>query len=263
MTRVTTITARDNPLVARMRRLVVQPDAYRRQGRVWLEGEHLCEAWLAHGGTDAQALIGESAWARPAWHRLASRAVAVAVLPDALMRDLSALDSPSPLAFSVPWPGPGTLRPEAPTVVLDRLQDAGNVGTLLRTAAAFGCTQVVALKGTAALWSPKVLRAAMGAHFSLTLVESAEADELGTLEIPLVATSSHAATPLHRATLPWPCAWVFGHEGQGIDEALLGRCTLVVRIEQPGGEESLNVASAGAICLWESARRRLPDRGSS
>ena len=260
MPRITAISARDNPLVARMRRLAAHPDAYRRQGRIWLEGEHLCEAWLARGGADAQALIAESAWTRPAWHRLARRADAVAVLPDALMRDLSALDSPSLLAFSVPWPGVGTLCAGAPTVVLDRLQDTGNVGTLLRSAAAFGCTQVVALKGTAALWSPKVLRAAMGAHFSLTLVESLDPEVLDAIEVPLIATSSHAATPLHEATLPWPCAWVFGHEGQGIAQALLRRCALTVRIQQPGGEESLNVASAGAICLWESARRRLLDR---
>ena len=165
--------------------------------------------------------------------------------------------------FSVPWPGPGTLRANAPTVVLDRLQDAGNVGTLLRSAAAFGCTQVIALKGTAALWSPKVLRAGMGAHFSLTLVEAIEPDELDAIEVPLLATSSHAATSLHCATLPWPCAWVFGHEGQGIDEAVLRRCMQIMRIEQPGGEESLNVASAGAICLWESARRRLLEGASS
>ena len=89
------------------------------------------------------------------------------------MRELSTLDSAAPIGFVVAWPGPGpgTVQREAPSVVLDRLQDAGNVGTILRSAAAFGFTQVIALEDTAALWSPKVLRAAMGAHFALNLVE--------------------------------------------------------------------------------------------
>jgi TrmH family RNA methyltransferase len=72
-----------------------------------------------------------------------------------------------------------------------------------------------------------------------------------------VATSSHAGDALTRAALPWPCAWVLGHEGQGVAAALLARCALQVRIPQPGGEESLNVAAAAAVCLYESVRRRL------
>jgi hypothetical protein len=78
-----------------------------------------------------------------------------------------------------------------PTVVLDRVQDAGNVGSILRSAGAFGFRQVVALKGTAALWSPKVLRAGMGAHFGLHLIEGADAGALDALNVPLAVTSSH------------------------------------------------------------------------
>jgi len=143
-----------------------------------------------------------------------------------------------------------------PSVVLDRLQDPGNVGSVLRSAAAFGVPQVLALKGTVALWSPKVLRAGMGAHFGLQLAEGLEEHSLAALQLPLVATSSHAGLDLPRATLPWPCAWVLGHEGQGVAAGLLTRCALQVRIPQPGGEESLNVASAAAVCLYESARQR-------
>jgi TrmH family RNA methyltransferase len=135
------------------------------------------------------------------------------------------------------------------------VQDPGNVGSILRTAAAFGVPQVLALKGTVALWSPKVLRAGMGAHFGLRLIEGLEADALQALRVPLVATSSHAGELLPAARLPQPCAWVMGHEGQGVAEALLVRCALQVRIPQPGGEESLNVAAAAAVCLYESARR--------
>ncbi len=260
MARVTPITSRDNPLLMRLRKLAAQPDAYRKQGRVWLEGEHLCRAWLQHApGSGVQALIGESAWVVPALRELASRADAVALLPDALMRGIGTLDAPAPLAFEVAWPGAGTVHPGRPSIVLDRVQDAGNVGTILRSAAAFGCTQVVALKGTAALWSPKVMRAGMGAHFALNLIDAADPAVLDELDVPLLATSSHAATALHRAALPWPCAWLLGHEGQGVADTLMQRCTQTVRIAQPGGEESLNVAVAAAICMYESARRRLAD----
>ncbi|MDP3226338.1 MAG: RNA methyltransferase, partial [Rubrivivax sp.] len=141
------------------------------------------------------------------------------------------------------------------SVVLDRLQDAGNVGSVLRSAAAFGVQQVLALKGTAALWSPKVLRAGMGAHFGLRLVEGLDEAALQNLSVPLVATSSHGGDLLPHAKLPQPCAWVLGHEGQGVSPSLLAHCALQVRIPQPGGEESLNVAAAAAVCLYESARR--------
>jgi TrmH family RNA methyltransferase len=96
----------------------------------------------------------------------------VAVIPAALMAGISPLESSPPLAFCVPWLGTGELLPQQPSVVLDRLQDAGNVGNLLRSASAFGFSQVIALKGTAALWQPKVVRAGVGAHFGLHLVES-------------------------------------------------------------------------------------------
>ena len=140
--------------------------------------------------------------------------------------------------------------------VLDRLQDAGNVGSILRSAAAMGFAQVLALKGTAALWSPKVLRAGMGAHFGLHLVEGLSVDDLGALKVPLLVTSSHEGDFLHQARLPWPCAWVLGHEGQGVNAALQAMASQSVRIAQPGGEESLNVAAAAAICLHASATGR-------
>ena len=112
------------------------------------------------------------------------------------------------------------------------------------------------MKGTAALWSPKVLRAGMGAHFGLHLVEGLAAEALEALTVPLLATSSHAAQAIHAVRLPWPCAWVLGHEGQGVAAALQARCAQVLSIPQPGGEESLNVAAAAAVCFYESARQR-------
>jgi TrmH family RNA methyltransferase len=254
---VKAINSRDNALLVRLRKLAADPAAYRKQGDVWIEGDHLCAAFLQRGGVAAQALITQAAWEMPALRDLANRADAVAVIPQALMAGLSTLESPAPLAFAVTWQGPGVLQPDAATVVLDRLQDAGNVGTIIRSAAAFGFAQIVAIKGTAALWSPKVLRAGMGAHFGLKLVEGVEEAALQALALPLLATSSHAAQAIHQVALPWPCAWVVGHEGQGVSHALMQRCGQTLRIPQPGGEESLNVAAAAAVCLYESARQRL------
>jgi RNA methyltransferase, TrmH family len=250
------ISSRDNPLLVRLRKLVAEPAGYRKHGEVWLEGEHLCQAWLQRGGTVPQALITDAAWALPPLRALARQAEAVALVPEALMKGLGTLESPAPLAFVIPWVA--TPQPEArlASVVLDRLQDAGNVGTILRSAAAFGFGQVLALKGTAALWSPKVLRAGMGAHFGLRLVEGLSEEALDALDLPLLATSSHAAAAIDEIKLPWPCAWVLGHEGQGVSPVLQARCAQALRIPQPGGEESLNVAAAAAVCLYESARQR-------
>lgn len=252
---VQTISARDNPLLVRVRRLARGGTAYRRGGELWLEGEHLCEAWLQAGRAAPQALIAESAWCRPAARALAQGAARIARVPDAMFDGLSALDSPARLGFVVPVPPEAEVDPLLATVVLDRVQDAGNVGSILRSAAAMGFVQVLALEGTAGLWSPKVLRAGMGAHFMLRLVEGPAA-ALPAMAVPLMATSSHAPTSLADADLPFPCAWIFGHEGQGVNETLLARCGATLRIAQPGGGESLNVAAAAAICLYAARAGR-------
>jgi len=248
------ISSRDNPLLQRVRRLTRDPVAYRKVGAIWLEGEHLCSAYRQRRGQASQAVIAESAQTRPELAGLAASASAVAVVPDRLFSDLSTLPSPAGIGFVCDLPPAMPIDAMAATVVLDRVQDAGNVGSILRSASALGVRQVLALSGTAGLWSPKVLRAGMGAQFGLRLIEGLDAGALALLQIPLVATSSHAAATLARVPLPRPCAWVFGHEGQGVAPGLLARCALTVRIPQPGGEESLNVAAAAAICLYESLR---------
>ena len=253
--RVQALSSRDNPLLRQLRRLVQDGAGYRRAGVLWLEGEHMCAALRARGLPARQAVLTEQAWEQPALRELASWAPAVAVLPQALFAGFSPLPSPAGLGFLVDAPAPAVADPAAASVVLDRVQDAGNVGSILRSAAAFGVPQVLAIQGTAALWSPKVLRAGMGAHFALRLIEGLGEGDLGALRVPLVATSSHAAQALPQAALPRPCNWVLGHEGQGVSASLLARCALTVRIPQPGGEESLNVAAAAAVCLYESARR--------
>lgn len=256
VSRVTHVTSRDNPLLARLRKLARRPSEYRNQGEVLLEGEHLCDAWQrAAGGLPAIALIAESAWTGGRVPAAVHAAPSVVVVADALWAAIGSLESPASMACLVALPPSPPLGPGEPTVILDRLQDPGNVGSVLRSAAAFGYVQVIALRGTALLWSPKVLRAAMGAHFGLRLVEGVDEDALRALAVPLLATSSHAGASLDEADLPWPCAWVFGNEGEGVGVSLQSQCAMQVRIRQPGGEESLNVAAAAAICLHESRRR--------
>lgn len=250
------VSSRDNPLLARLRKLIRDPGGYRRLGQVWLEGEHLCAACVARGPAVTQAVLSETGWADAGLRALAVRASRIAVLSESLFAGLSPLELQARIGFLIETPAGSVVQGGLASVVLDRLQDAGNVGSVLRSAAALGVVQVVALKGTAALWSPKVLRAGMGAHFALRLVESADAGDLDALAVPLVATSSHAERSIAEGALPEPCAWVFGHEGQGVDAALLARCAQTRRIPQPGGEESLNVAAAAAICLYESLRQR-------
>ncbi len=249
------ISSRDNPLLVRLRKLAQDGTAYRRDGQVWLEGDHLCAALLQRGGVASQAVISDVAWQDGHLRKLAHGATRVAIVPVALFKGISGLESPAGIGFLMPLAEAPAIDAHAASVVLDRLQDAGNVGSVLRSAAAFGVQQVLALKGTAALWSPKVLRAGMGAHFGLRLIEGLDEAALQGLTVPLVATSSHGGDLLPHARLPQPCAWVLGHEGQGVSESLLARCALQVRIPQPGGEESLNVAAAAAVCLYESARR--------
>ena len=257
MTSVRQVASKHNEVFKDLRRLLTDPAAYRRQGQVWLEGDHLCRALLARGRHPRRAIVTESGWATPALNDLARAAPEVICIPDALMRELSGLESPAPIGFLIaagegPAPVPGRR-----TVVLDRLQDPGNVGSILRTASAMDFGQVLALKGTVALWSPKVLRAAMGAHFGLALAEGGALADVAALGLPIVGTHLREARWLHETALPDPLAWVFGHEGQGLSEDVSAACTLRVRIAQPGGEESLNVAAAAAVCLYESARPRV------
>lgn len=255
------ITSRDNPLLKTLRKLAQETNAYRKLGQFWLEGDHLCRAALQRGARPARVVLAESLAAGAEADEWLALDVPLTVIPDALFAGLSGLESPARMGFVMAHQTGHGVLPDAPTVVLDRLQDAGNVGAILRCASAFGFRQVLALQGTAALWSHKVLRAGMGAHFGLHLAEGLDEGDLQALTVPLVTTSSHTGPFLHElqreARLPARCAWIMGHEGQGVRDSLMARSALQVRIAQPGGEESLNVATAAAICLHASATAAL------
>ena len=262
----TPVASADNAVVKRIRALQRDPAAYKKSGDLWLEGDHLCRAAYQRG---VQANV--FAWSEAAWqrcvqaaptdaHAAATLACAQAAkhqvcLSDKLWAQLSGLESPVGVAalFAVPFSGVADMQLRAPTVVVDRVQDPGNLGSIIRSAAAMGFAQVLAVRGSVAMWSPKVVRAGMGAHFGLTLIEGLSAADLAALQVPLLVTSSHQGEWLHKASLPWPCAWVMGHEGQGVDPGIAGMAAKALRITQPGGEESLNVAAAAAVCLHASA----------
>ena len=144
-----------------------------------------------------------------------------------------------------------TLDLAADAVLLDGVQDPGNVGTLLRTAAAAGVRQVLAVdRACAAAWSPKVLRAGQGAHFVLDIVEDADLDALLSREY-----RGHGCRDLPGwgdqflfMMLVWqgPLAWVFGAEGLGVSPALIAAADHRIKIPMPGAVESLNVGAAAA-----------------
>jgi len=260
MTAPLLISSRDNAFVKDLKKLAHGSTEYRKQRRIWAEGDHLLRAAIARGVQPALGVFSESFWPL-APVEYAQAATKNIVLSDLLYDSVSSLESPARMGFVFDLPETPPVQAMAASVILDRVQDAGNVGAMLRSASAFGFKQIIAIKGTAALWSPKVLRAGMGAHWGLQLIEAADLNSLDDLAVPMLVTSSHRGSYLHQALskkeLPMPCAWVFGHEGQGVCTELEARANQHLRIAQPGGEESLNVATAAAICLHASATAQL------
>ena len=260
MTAPLLISSRDNAFVKDLKKLAHGSTEYRKQRRIWAEGDHLLRAAIARGVQPALGVFSESFWPL-APVEYAQAAIKNIVLSDLLYDTVSSLESPARMGFVFDLPETPPVQAMAASVILDRVQDAGNVGAMLRSASAFGFKQIIAIKGTAALWSPKVLRAGMGAHWGLQLIEAADLNSLDDLAVPMLVTSSHRGSYLHQALskkeLPMPCAWVFGHEGQGVCTELEALANQHLRIAQPGGEESLNVATAAAICLHASATAQL------
>ncbi|MFA7666967.1 MAG: RNA methyltransferase [Burkholderiaceae bacterium] len=233
----------------------------RQQGLSVIEGAHLCDSYLERHGAPLQLFVPDDP--TPEVAALAARARTLALSPVTLTRRLFAQASqvghgPGPLAIiATPQPElPGSLSDDA--VYLDRVQDPGNVGSVLRTCAAVGVGRVITAPGTAACWSPKVLRAAMGAHFHLVIHEDVDAETLlARLAIEAVATVSGASTGLYQADLRAPRIWLFGNEGQGLAPLLQHAPGLRrLAIPQTDAVESLNVGVAAAVCLFEQLRQR-------
>ncbi len=257
------IQSRDNPLVKRIHALSTSGRERRKTGLTVLDGAHLISAALDAGIALTQLVVSDSGLVREEHQALIARVGAqcpVANLPDALFSHVSAVDTPSGLLALVLMP-----TPELPAdigkdslIVLDAVQDAGNLGTLLRTAAAAGIGMALLTEGCAQAWSPRVLRAGMGAHFQMQVFErvdavSALAGYSGRIAATVLGARSQS---LFELDLAGATAWLFGAEGQGVSDTLQALATTHVHIPMPGQVESLNVAAAAAICLFEQVRQR-------
>ena len=229
--------------------------------RVALEGPHLCESWLSALGQPELAFIDEERLEHPELAAIAAKLDEhrVRLCTPALMKVASQVVQGQGIIFLAAAPQPALpQRISENCLWLDRVQDPGNMGTLLRTAAAAGMQRVYASAGCVAAWSPKVLRSAQGAHFALAIHESMDLSALrAKLEIPLLATALEGAECLYGAPLPRHAAWVFGNEGRGVQADLLAAADLRVSIPQSPAVESLNVAVAAGVCLFEQRRRYL------
>ena len=247
------IASRDNPVFRSLRTLD------RDRTAALLEGVHLCDAYLGSGGVPRQVVVGASALADGEVAALldATGGVDCVMLDDPLFASFSGLAHGVAVAMVIDRPR--AARPDriaTTSVLLDRVQDPGNVGSILRSAAAAGIGDVYLSAGCAGAWSPKVLRAGMGAHFHLRVFDDCDlATAKGAATIPWLATAPHAQRSIHDADLRGEVAWLFGHEGGGLDPALVDDAT-AVRIPQPGHGESLNVAASAAICFFEQVRQR-------
>ncbi len=258
------VTSPANPRFKRIRSLIQSARERRRAGASVLEGIHLVDSWLAHRQPGDGALL-ELAVARRGLDAhdvadLVARAgLAPLVIQDRLFDSLGTMPSPAPVLAVVRTPEPDLPASiEHDTVVLDRIQDPGNVGAILRSVAAAGIGRVITTPQTAWCWSPKVLRAAMGGHFGLSIHESQSWPSLERLiRIPVAGALAHGGKSLFEQALLPACVWVFGNEGDGMDRAIDRRLDWRLTIPQASHVESLNVAAAAAVCLFEQRRQRL------
>jgi len=261
--RIKQITSRDNALFKELRQLADSAQARRQSGRTLLDGIHLCESYVRQVGMPRLCIIGDAAR-----HHLEASAILASceagaavclVLPDALFGAISQLEQGVQMLFVVDVPETTLEVPlRQSAVLLDNVQDPGNLGSIFRTAAAAGVQAVFCSTGCASAWAPKVMRAGMGAHFSLTISENVDLAALMVRSlVSTVATSSYAETTLYSVDLREPVAWLFGHEGQGVKPELLALATHQVLIPQINAVESLNVAASAAVCLFEQVRQRV------
>ena len=252
------IQSRDNAFFKSLKRLAESGRERRKTGQTLLDGVHLVEAYEAVFGFVETLVVTESALNGGEIAAFVENRETV-VLADSLMRDLALVDTPSGLLAVVKMPiATVTVNRENDAILLDNVQDPGNVGTLLRTAAAAGIKQALLSPGCATAWSPKVLRAGQGAHFALAIHEDVDlAGFMAEYQGTTAVTTLDNATSLYEARWDGPLAWVFGAEGQGVRPELLAAARLRIRIPMPGAVESLNVAAAAAICLFEALRRKL------
>jgi TrmH family RNA methyltransferase len=254
------ISSRENPFFKELLKLSGSSRSRRKCGQTLLDGIHLVESYMAAGFTPLNLLVTNAALEGREIKALLKRAVNVPVteLSDALFAELTELKTMSGIIALIE-----EIKPAVPVkacrfgLLLEDIQDPGNLGSILRTAAGAGADAVFLSKGCADAWSPKVLRAAMGGHFALSLHESADLLAVAqTFEGALIATVPRAEKSLYACDLTGKIAFMIGNEGAGLSDVLLGMATERITIPMPGKVESLNAAAAAAVCLFEAVRRR-------
>lgn len=259
------ITSRENQRFKALRALVDEP---RRQGRALLDGIHLVRTCFERGIGVKQLLVSESGQNNAEIAALLNTAVGVdcLILRDVLFRDISGVGTPTGIAAVIDIPsGPAGEISEisGDAVLLDAVQDAGNVGAIMRTAAAAGVRHVLLGAGCAGAWTSRVLRAGQGAHFSLSIREQVDLRAaLTACSGTSIATVARGGASLYELDLTEPAIWVVGNEGAGLAPALIAAAKVRATIPLTSGVESLNVAAATAVCLFE-ARRQRAVRGRS
>ena len=255
------IASRDNPHFKGLKKLCQSGRERRKADRSLLDGMHLIESYVQHCGLPEEIIVSESGLLRPEisfYLKGANCARLVTVLTDTLFGDLAAVETPSGIMAVVVQPRSLCgLNHEIDSVLLDGIQDPGNLGSILRSSAAAGFRQILVSSDCAQVWSPKTLRAEMGSHFQLDIHESCDLPAfLGGYRGQAILTALDAHSSLYSLCLKNPVAWVFGNEGQGVRPEVAQVTQQRVRIPMPGAIESLNVAAAAAVCLFETVRQR-------
>ena len=259
MAAVKQVTSADNAAYKALRRLIQSSQARRESGQSVLDGAHLVAAYLERMGPPRRLIVSRSGQDNAEIRALLARApgVATLVLRDALFEGLSSVVTPTGILAVVETPRSAALPSDLGVcVMLEAVQDPGNLGSVLRSCAAAGIRDVLLSRETVNAWSPRVLRAAMGAHFYLDIHERVDLAAVAKgYSGTLVATRQDAAQSLYDADLTGRIAFLFGNEGAGLSDSLLRAAGRIVAIPMPGGTESLNVAAAAAVCLFERVRQ--------
>lgn len=246
------IASRDNPKVKRWAKLVQDARARREEGRAIIEGPRLVAEALQAGIEPLAVVVSQSGLARQEVQRLLGKREPV-ILGDRVFKGLSDAETPQGIAAEIEIP---RIEGKGDCVFLEGVQDPSNVGAILRTAAAFGIGAVVLDRACADAWAPKTLRAGMGGHFKLGIRQALDlGEELDQFHGKLIATVLQGEAALPEAIGGERLGWMFGSEGGGLSEGVSQRAALRVRIPMAAGTESINVAAAAAICLYEGFRR--------
>ena len=252
------ISSRDNPAWKSLTRLCQSGRERRKQGKCVLEGEHAIRAFVERFGSPDLVVVHDAQAANRDVAALLARLdpSRIVIADPKLFDELAQTATPTGILAVAPTPRPSTTKPGRFNIVLEDIQDPGNVGTILRVAAAAGASHVFLTAGCAFAWSPKVLRAAQGAHFYVDIVEDADLQRLArSFEGKVIAASPRATRSVFDADLTGAVMLLFGNEGAGLSEAALDASSLEVGIPMPGGFESLNAAAATAVIVFEKLRQ--------